>query len=45
MFRPCNVCCYYFKIHNVEPRNSYRKVFFIAYLLSAKFVQNISKKL
>lgn len=36
MFRPCNVCCYYFKIHNVEPRNSYRKVFFIAYLLSAK---------
>lgn len=28
MFRPCNVCYYYFKIHNVEPRNSYRKVFY-----------------
>lgn len=39
MFRSCNVCCYYFKIHNVEPRNSYRKVF----LLLIRFLQSLRK--
>lgn len=39
MFSPCNVCCYYFKIHNVEPRNSYWKVF----LLLICFLQRCAK--